>query len=192
MRLRWWMRHARWALSSSSARRCGARLACRHGRCLRPPHSSSSGMRSALIIRPPGCVCCVQSSITLHMLGQEVTYEVLNVMEYTSDRCAWCGWQAGLTETSWSKCTALCAARCLLPVACCVGGLLVQALPGCGVLRCCLMLLTHRGCMSVIARSPDGTIRLFCKGSDAKVTAVLLSCWLKAEQAQLSAGQLAL
>lgn len=45
------------------------------------------------------------------------------------------------------------------------------------------MLLTHRGCMSVIARSPDGTIRLFCKGSDAKVTAVLLLCWLKAEQA---------
>ena len=26
-----------------------------------------------------------------------------------------------------------------------------------------------RGCMSVIARSPDGTIRLYCKGSDAKV-----------------------
>jgi phospholipid-translocating P-type ATPase (flippase) len=52
-----------------------------------------------------------QSSITLNMLGQEVTYEVLNVMEYTSDR----------------------------------------------------------GCMSVIARSPDGTIRVFCKGSDAKV-----------------------
>lgn len=26
-----------------------------------------------------------------------------------------------------------------------------------------------RGCMSVIARAPDGTIRVYCKGSDAKV-----------------------
>lgn len=28
---------------------------------------------------------------------------------------------------------------------------------------------SERGCMSVIARSPDGSIRLYCKGSDAKV-----------------------
>lgn len=52
-----------------------------------------------------------QSAITLCMLGDEVKYEILNVMEYSSER----------------------------------------------------------GCMSVIARAPDGTIRLFCKGSDAKV-----------------------
>ena len=52
-----------------------------------------------------------QSSIRLNMLGHDVTYEILNVMEYSSER----------------------------------------------------------GCMSVIARSPDGTTRLFCKGSDMKV-----------------------
>lgn len=52
-----------------------------------------------------------QASVTLDMLGMEVTYEVLNVMEYSSER----------------------------------------------------------GCMSVIARSPDGTIRLYCKGADSKV-----------------------
>jgi phospholipid-transporting ATPase len=52
-----------------------------------------------------------QASITLEMLGKEVTYEVLNVMEYSSER----------------------------------------------------------GCMSVIARSPDGTVRLYCKGADTKV-----------------------
>lgn len=51
------------------------------------------------------------SSVRLDMQGEEVLYEVLNVMEYSSDR----------------------------------------------------------GCMSVIARAPDGTIRLYCKGSDAKV-----------------------
>lgn len=28
----------------------------------------------------------LQSSVVLDMLGQEVTYEVLNVMEYSSDR----------------------------------------------------------------------------------------------------------
>ncbi len=28
-----------------------------------------------------------QNTITLNMLGEEVTYEILNVMEYTSDRC---------------------------------------------------------------------------------------------------------
>ena len=33
-----------------------------------------------------------KESITLCMLGQEVTYEILNVMEYTSDRCGrWVG-----------------------------------------------------------------------------------------------------
>lgn len=53
----------------------------------------------------------LQSSVVLDMLGQEVTYEVLNVMEYSSDR----------------------------------------------------------GCMSVVVRAPDGTIRLYCKGSDTKV-----------------------
>lgn len=52
-----------------------------------------------------------QASITLEMLGKEVIYEVLNVMEYSSER----------------------------------------------------------GCMSVIARSPDGTVRLYCKGADTKV-----------------------
>ena len=52
-----------------------------------------------------------QATITLNMLGNEVTYEILNVMEYSSER----------------------------------------------------------GCMSVIARSPDGTVRLFCKGADSKV-----------------------
>lgn len=36
----------------------------------------------------PPCFVSLQSSVTLNMLGQEVTYEVLNVMEYTSDRCA--------------------------------------------------------------------------------------------------------
>lgn len=54
-----------------------------------------------------------QGNITLNMLGKEVTYEILNVMEYSSDR----------------------------------------------------------GCMSVIARTPDGSIRLYCKGSDTKVMA---------------------
>lgn len=49
--------------------------------------------------------------VVLDMLGKEVAYEVLNVMEYSSDR----------------------------------------------------------GCMSVVVRAPDGTIRLYCKGSDAKV-----------------------
>ncbi|EFN58106.1 hypothetical protein CHLNCDRAFT_20630, partial [Chlorella variabilis] len=52
-----------------------------------------------------------QSGVKLDMLGELVAYEVLNVMEYSSDR----------------------------------------------------------GCMSVVARAPDGTIRLYCKGSDAKV-----------------------
>lgn len=52
-----------------------------------------------------------QATMTLNMLGNEVTYEVLNVMEYSSER----------------------------------------------------------GCMSVIARSPDGTVRLYCKGADTKV-----------------------
>lgn len=52
-----------------------------------------------------------QTGLVLSMLGEEVEYEVLNILEYSSDR----------------------------------------------------------GCMSVIARAPDGTIRLFCKGSDAKV-----------------------
>lgn len=54
-----------------------------------------------------------QGNLTLNMLGKEVTYEILNVMEYSSDR----------------------------------------------------------GCMSVIARTPDGSIRLYCKGSDTKVMA---------------------
>ena len=54
-----------------------------------------------------------QGNLTLNMLGKEVTYEILNVMEYSSDR----------------------------------------------------------GCMSVVARTPDGSIRLYCKGSDTKVMA---------------------
>ena len=54
-----------------------------------------------------------QGKLTLNMLGKEVEYEILNVMEYSSDR----------------------------------------------------------GCMSVIARTPDGSVRLYCKGSDAKVMA---------------------
>jgi magnesium-transporting ATPase (P-type) len=54
-----------------------------------------------------------QGNLTLNMLGKEVTYEILNVMEYSSDR----------------------------------------------------------GCMSVVARTPDGSIRLYCKGSDIKVMA---------------------
>jgi len=52
-----------------------------------------------------------QTSVIISMLGKEVMYEILNVMEYSSER----------------------------------------------------------GCMSVIARSPDGTVRLFCKGADSKV-----------------------
>ncbi|KDD73748.1 hypothetical protein H632_c1873p0, partial [Helicosporidium sp. ATCC 50920] len=52
-----------------------------------------------------------QSSVTLELLGQTVVYEVLNVMEYSSER----------------------------------------------------------GCMSIVARSPDGSVRLYCKGADAKV-----------------------
>lgn len=54
-----------------------------------------------------------QGNLTLNMLGKEVSYEILNVMEYSSDR----------------------------------------------------------GCMSVIARTPDNSIRLYCKGSDTKVMA---------------------
>ena len=56
------------------------------------------------------------SGITLHMLGQEVTYEVLNVMEYTSDRCGWCvvGWQPDQIRLAWVvQCRF--AACCLLP-----------------------------------------------------------------------------
>ncbi|GAB4813241.1 hypothetical protein N2152v2_000287 [Parachlorella kessleri] len=56
-----------------------------------------------------------QSSVVLSVFGEDVVFEVLNVMEYTSER----------------------------------------------------------GCMSVIARAPDGTIRLYCKGSDTKVMAKL-------------------
>lgn len=52
-----------------------------------------------------------QGKLMLNMLGKEVTFEILNVMEYSSDR----------------------------------------------------------GCMSVIARTPDGSIRLYCKGADTKV-----------------------
>ena len=54
-----------------------------------------------------------QGTLTLNLLGKEVNYEILNVMEYSSDR----------------------------------------------------------GCMSVIARAPDGSVRLYCKGSDTKVMA---------------------
>jgi magnesium-transporting ATPase (P-type) len=54
-----------------------------------------------------------QGKLTLNLLGKEVEYEILNVMEYSSDR----------------------------------------------------------GCMSVIARAPDGSVRLYCKGSDTKVMA---------------------
>ncbi len=54
-----------------------------------------------------------QGKLTLNLLGKEVEYEILNVMEYSSDR----------------------------------------------------------GCMSVIARTPDGSVRLYCKGSDTKVMA---------------------
>ena len=32
---------------------------------------------------------------------------------------------------------------------------------------------SERGRMTVIARSPDGTIRLFCKGSDAKMLKIV-------------------
>jgi len=52
-----------------------------------------------------------QSTVTLSMLGEQVVYEILNIMEYSSER----------------------------------------------------------GCMSVIAKAPDGTIRLYCKGADSKV-----------------------
>lgn len=52
-----------------------------------------------------------QGKLILNMLGKDVSYEILNVMEYSSDR----------------------------------------------------------GCMSVIARTPDGSIRLYCKGADTKV-----------------------
>ena len=53
--------------------------------------------------------------VTLRMLGHEATFEVLNMMEFSSDR----------------------------------------------------------GRMSVIARSPDGTIRLFAKGADSKMLSIV-------------------
>ena len=53
--------------------------------------------------------------VTLRMLGHEATFDVLNMMEFSSER----------------------------------------------------------GRMSVIARSPDGTIRLFAKGADSKMLAIL-------------------
>lgn len=34
---------------------------------------------------------------------------------------------------------------------------------------------SDRGRMSVIARCPDGTIRLFCKGADTKVLSIVSS-----------------
>jgi magnesium-transporting ATPase (P-type) len=58
-------------------------------------------------------VARAQTTVTLRVLGQLVTYDILNVMEYSSER----------------------------------------------------------GCMSVVARAPDGTVRLFCKGADSKVLA---------------------
>ena len=45
-----------------------------------------------------------QTGVTLRMLGQEVTYEILNVMEYTSDRCARWRWGG-----AGSRCCALAA-----------------------------------------------------------------------------------
>lgn len=56
-----------------------------------------------------------QDGVQLRMLGLEATFQVLNIMDFTSDR----------------------------------------------------------GRMSVIARCPDGTIRLFCKGADTKVLAIV-------------------
>lgn len=56
-----------------------------------------------------------QDGVQLRILGVEATFQVLNIMDFTSDR----------------------------------------------------------GRMSVIARCPDGTIRLFCKGADTKVLAIV-------------------
>lgn len=42
-----------------------------------------------------------QSSVKLDMLGEEVAYEVLNVMEYTSDRCL-CGSRRGQGDAARS------------------------------------------------------------------------------------------
>lgn len=56
-----------------------------------------------------------QDGVQIRLLGVEATFQILNIMDFTSDR----------------------------------------------------------GRMSVIARCPDGTIRLFCKGADTKVLAIL-------------------
>lgn len=64
----------------------------------------------------PACACR-KDGVVLSLMGTEATFEVLNVMEYSS----------------------------------------------------------ARGRMSVIARAPDGSIRLFCKGADTKVLGILNS-----------------
>ena len=56
-----------------------------------------------------------QDGVQIRLLGVEATFQILNIMDFTSDR----------------------------------------------------------GRMSVIARCPDGTIRLFCKGADTKVLAIV-------------------
>lgn len=56
-----------------------------------------------------------QDGVQIRVLGVEATFQILNIMDFTSDR----------------------------------------------------------GRMSVIARCPDGTIRLFCKGADTKVLAIV-------------------
>lgn len=56
-----------------------------------------------------------QDGVTISILGVDATFQILNIMDFTSDR----------------------------------------------------------GRMSVIARCPDGTIRLFCKGADTKVLSII-------------------
>ena len=69
----------------------------------------------ALLLGLTSAHTCRSEALVLRMLGVEATYEILNVMEFSS----------------------------------------------------------ARGRMSVIARAPDGAIRLYCKGSDAVILGLL-------------------
>lgn len=98
------------------------------------------------------------ASVTLCIFGEDVAFEVLNVMEYSSERWGQGseGWVGGGKEGEGSgesvggRRPGRHGGR-----GCCdcgIGLKLTRGGPGC-----------RRGCMSVIARAPDGTIRIYCK-----------------------------
>ena len=98
-----------------------------------------------------------QSKITLSMLGVEASYEILNMNEYSSDR--WVG-------DSPCRCGASrMGPRSQLGVLFPAGHTAMHSSGPLILSR----TVARRGCMSVVTRTPDGTIRVYCKGSDAKI-----------------------